>query len=213
MIWNAQSLQKAEFEEQKRKQHIAKNEAFLSKLKNSGISNELITLASPKNTNELNYLKKWNSFFDQARKYKDTFGDLNVPYNYTSDGIKLGNWIISSRMKYKRKTLKSWQVAALEGIGIVWSLYDKTWNQYFELARDYFNEHANLLVVYNFEINGKKLGNWIVNQRRKFKKGTLNNEQINLLNSIGMVWNKTEAIWYENFEELKKQSVEYIHKE
>ena len=72
------------------------------------------------------------------------------------------------------------------------------WYEYYELAKEYYKKHGNLniSVTYITE-DGKRLGIWIAQQRRAYKAKynitrtkllPLSDEKIELLNSIGMIW-------------------------
>lgn len=84
------------------------------------------------------------------------------------------------------------QIHQLESIGMEWNTHDARWEMYFCAAERYYHEHGNLLVPRKYETkDGLKLGVWIFNQRSKRKniiKGQLSDEQIQRLDSIGMVW-------------------------
>lgn len=88
-----------------------------------------------------------------------------------------------------------------------------SWDDYYELAVEYYKEHGNLLVPSNYSKNGMNLGSWIGTQRQSIKaKGDrkpLSTEQIERLNAIGMVWNTLEEQWnlsYEKVEKFKKEN-------
>ena len=66
-----------------------------------------------------------------------------------------------------------------------------TWNEYFFAARHYQEANGDLLVPVSFiDKNGLKLGQWI-------------KEKIELLESIGMVWNPLGAQWERNYAQAK----------
>ena len=85
-----------------------------------------------------------------------------------------------------------------------------TWEDYYELAKTYYEYHSNLLVPYNFkttngfeyEPNGFiNLWQWISRQRRYFS--SLSPERQQLLQKIGFVLNPFEDQWQENYELAK----------
>lgn len=136
----------------------------------------------------------WNQAFEKAKQYYITNGNLLVPQNYVdSDGFTLGIWITNQRMKKKNSKLplSDEQIAKLDSIGMVWNVKEKhSWDFYYEYALQYYEQHLNLLIPVNYEVDGVKLGNWIANQRRARKSycNKLNEIQIALLDNIGMVW-------------------------
>jgi hypothetical protein len=84
------------------------------------------------------------------------------------------------------------------------------WDKMFICAKEYFLEYGNLEVLYNYQTKeGIKLGSWISNQREFYKKGILSSEQIELLESIGMVWYINKGKWDKMFICAKKYFLEY----
>ena len=134
------------------------------------------------------------------------------------DGMRLGNWIQNQRKAYKNRAtpkeernnnsspLTDEQVKLLEDIGMVWSVgkgqnFQLKWMKNYEKAVGYYQEHGNLLVPSSYICeDGTKLGRWIQNQRREYKNRSipkenrknsltpLTDEQVKLLEEIGMVW-------------------------
>jgi len=136
--------------------------------------------------------------FGRAKKYYEKFGHLRVPPKYVDeDGFALGRWISNLRAIYSgniKGLLNEQRIKKLESIGIEWKIKDKlTWEQWYALAEEYYNIHGNLKIPNNFEVNGHKVGQWLVNQRHAKnnpKSGRrITQEQIERLDKIGMVWN------------------------
>ena len=85
-----------------------------------------------------------------------------------------------------------------------------TWEDYYELAKAYYEHYANLLIPrdfktsngYTYDENGTiKLGIWISNQRNDFSNLTKERQQ--LLQRIGFVLNQFEEQWNKNYELVK----------
>ena len=78
-----------------------------------------------------------------------------------------------------------------------------SWDDYYELAVEYYKEYGNLLVPANYSKNGMNLGCWITDQRKAMKgqghRKDLTEEQIKKLESIGMVWDKFKEQWDETY--------------
>ena len=70
----------------------------------------------------------------------------------------------------------------------------RTWDEWYKLAKDYYEGHGDLLVPMAYRCpGGQRLGRWIDRQRAKYNDvpsntGYLYPEQIALLEDIGMVW-------------------------
>lgn len=178
-----------------------KNQKSMLKLKELSaekekLINELIML-NENNKIKTENDKNWFEIYNVAVNYYKEHGDLKVPYTYVyeKDGIKinLGQWVISQRQNYGNNKISADKIKLLDKIGMKWEKKNWfTWEYVYKLAKDYYKEHGDLLVPRNLIVNVEgtdiSLGNWIVNQRRSYKKKTLSSERIELLNEIGMKW-------------------------
>lgn len=84
-----------------------------------------------------------------------------------------------------------------------------TW---YKIAKDYYNEHGNLLVPHDYkDKDGKELGRWLSSIRIKCHSKTLriSQQKVDKLNQIGMIWNVLDYKWNEKYEEVKKFYAEY----
>lgn len=152
----------------------------------------------------------WYRNFELAKQYYKENGDLLIPSNYETDGkIKLGMWISHQRSDYKNSKMSKEKIQLLEKIGMVWSIYDEQWLEYYSFAKKYYSEKGNLLIpLLYISDDGVKLGSWINTQRRQYKRGKLSKEKISLLEKIEMVWSVYDIQWYEYY----NASVEYYNK-
>lgn len=152
------------------------------------------------------YEHAWEQKFELAKKYYETHGDLDIPAAYTTaDGTNLGAWYRTVRNNYKNGTLPEEYRQKLESIGIRWeSVLERTWSQFYELAKRYYSEYGDLHVPATYETeDGVKLGSWIASQRCNRKKNRISEEQIRLLDEIGMSWRRYENKWEFAYEYAK----------
>jgi len=81
------------------------------------------------------------------------------------------------------------------------------WNKMYILAKEYYKKYNNLLVPQNHVINEKNLGTWLHMQRQAYRPTTkwiITVEQINKLESIGMIWNINEYQFQKKYKEAHK---------
>ena len=144
---------------------------------------------------------QWNEAYDRALRYYNEYENLLVPQDYvTKDNFKLGQWISIQRGAYKTGKLTTEQIEKLESIGMVWDVFGIQWTEAYNKALEYYYEHKNLLVpIYYITKDNFKLGSWIRNQRTAYKSRKLTTEQIEKLESIGMVWEAFEDQWNEGY--------------
>ena len=150
---------------------------------------------------------QWNEFYKAAEKYYHENGDLLVPITTVYHDVNLGTWINTQRTAYKKGTLSEERVALLNAIGMVWDTLEAQWNETYSLAEQYYRENGNLLVPNRSVYNGVNLGKWLDTKRQAYKKGTLSEKRIAILNTIGMVWDPLEAKWNEYYQAAEK----YFH--
>ena len=126
---------------------------------------------------------EWNKWYELATEYRNKHDDLLVPQNYKmKSGENLGTWISRARIDYKNGDLSQDKIEKLEVIDMVWDVSinkEEVWNKWYELAKEYRNEHDDLLVPYKYKTpSGENLGWWINTTRIAYKKGNLSPDQI-----------------------------------
>ena len=151
----------------------------------------------------------WEKGYEHAVQFYRENGHLLPESAYVcADGYPLGTWI--HRMRQQKNgtndtgRLTERRIAALEKIGMVWDVHDKSWFRGYAKAKAYFKEHGDLNVPARLKTeDGYALGRWIVNQRKarsgKFQNRPLSEEQVRLLDAIGMVWGRDREERWDNF--------------
>ena len=178
----------------------------------------------------------WDDWYKLAKEYYEEHGNLDIKQRYvTSNGERLGHWISIQRQAYKNrclpvkykkknnKVLTDEQVQKLESIGMMWDVYVEKWNRMYELANDYFIQHGNIDVPQRYiTSNGEKLGLWIGYQRQAYQNrmlsrdkwiagmSPLTDEQVQMLENIGMKWSVVDSKWYRMYE-LAREYYEKNH--
>ena len=148
----------------------------------------------------------WEEYYKLAKVYYNKYNNLEISksfktqdgINYDENGYNLGMWISNQRQNYKSGKLNKERKELLDKIGI--RIKNKInvieWEEYYKLAKAYFEKNNNLEISQSFKTldgitfdeKGYKLGFWIPNQRRAHKDGKLSKERVKLLDKIGMVW-------------------------
>lgn len=147
------------------------------------------------------YDNKFEEKYQLAEAYFKEHGNLEVPVNYTIDGIRLGKWISNMRIARQDSSNTNYQlteerIRRLSGIGMIW---ESSWDIRFRLAESYYHEHGNLRIPQTYVTTDRIwLGKWIVEQRKKYHNNNgrkrLTATQIQKLNSIGMDWEITKDL-------------------
>ena len=147
------------------------------------------------------YDSKFEEKYRLAESYFREHGNLEVPVNYTVDGIRLGKWISNMRIARQEGSNTNYQlteerIQRLSGIGMVW---ETSWDIRFHLAESYYHEHGNLRIPQSYVTPDRIwLGKWVAEQRKKYRNSTgrkrLTDTQIRKLEGIGMEWEITNDL-------------------
>lgn len=131
-----------------------------------------------------------------ARQFYEENGHLNVPVNYTVEGVKLGRWIsllrsVRSDPSASNYRLTAERIARLNSIGMVWM--QDSWETRYRLAESFYREHGNLRIPQNYVVEGNIwLGKWLARQRKNYRsrdgRSTLSEDRVRRLEAIGMSW-------------------------
>ena len=130
-------------------------------------------------------------YYTLAQEYFKIHNNLSVPPRYIVEGVNLGFWVNLQRRKYDKNELTEEKIKKLEEIGMQFNglkSYEDRWDEYYNGAREYYKEHENLNIPYNYNVNGLYIGRWINNQRLMYKKNMMSRERFKKLDSLGMVW-------------------------
>ena len=148
----------------------------------------------------INYDELWENNFELAKDYYKEYGNLLIPIRDEYKGKMLGKWINSQRSKYNQ--LEDYKIEKLESIGMVWNVFNMQWEEMYIELKKYYNEYGNILVPYEYEVNGKLLGRWL--NRQAINKKDLSKEQILKLNNLGMNWKRNITKWDKMYELAKE---------
>jgi len=151
----------------------------------------------------------WNIMYGYAKTYYEQNGNLNVPKRYkTPDGYSLGTWIMTQRRVRSGQIyghLSEERIRKLDEIGMIWqSISDMNWERNYTALKEYYAEHGSLDVKADYVTEtGIRLGNWICNMRTwysgKVKTNYLTTERVKALNDLGMIWDKIDFLFEQNY--------------
>lgn len=180
--------------------------------KNGKLSKERIIKLEKIRINWDPFVEQWEKGYLYASEYYKNNGDLLVKSDYKVDNFSLGSWIKTQRRRYAEKNnekkLTKEQIDRLNNIGMIWNIIDYQWDIGYKQAVKYYTKNGNLYVPLRFiDEDGYNLGVWIHDKRCARNNiaayGELTKEQIEKLNSIGMIWNALEYEWNRNYKIAK----------
>ena len=162
------------------------------------------------NRSEINYDK----MIELVKVYYNYHGNTNIPQNfktkngidYDKNGFNLGYWIRRQKKLKEENLLSQGKINKLNNINFNIDIYNQKekWNHMYSLAANYYKYYNNLQITRSFKTingyeknqNGYKLGVWIQVQRNSYRNNKLEQDKINKLNSIEMIWDKNEYDFY-----------------
>ena len=124
----------------------------------------------------------WTEMFKRLQAYQQG------PRGYRPDP-HLGTWVSRQRHLYKKGLLLKERLDKLEEIGFQWTVLERTeWTEMFKRLQTYQREHNGSCNVPEQYHPDPQLGNWVQNQRKNHKKGSLLKERHDQLQAVGFQW-------------------------
>ena len=148
----------------------------------------------------------WEEMYNLAKSYYEHYGNLQIPkefktkngYVYDKDGLNLGEWRRTQRRNYQKNKLTIDKIEKLKLLNMNFDRETREirWDKMYNLAQAYYEHYGNLQILTNFKTKngydydeeGLNLGAWLNNQKQNYRKGKLEEERIQKLSSIGIVF-------------------------
>ena len=149
----------------------------------------------------------WYEGFERLKAYAIETGDAKPPFDASTDGFALGQWV--STQRNTKDSLTTERIALLESLkGWSWDLLADQWNEGFERLKAYAIETGDARPPQRFNTSeGFALGKWVSYQR--INKDLLTPERMEILQSLnGWSWDLLTDNWNEGFERLKTYAIE-----
>ncbi|MYX99865.1 DEAD/DEAH box helicase family protein [Streptomyces sp. SID486] len=139
-----------------------------------------------------------------ARSYRDQYGHLDVPADYTDPtGYRLGTFITSMRDAAKAGRLDAdadadW-IAELDALGMIWDKHDAAWRSRLAAAADYHRVHGHLAAPATTPV-----GAWLAEQRHLATRHELDPARVEALTALAPDWRLPHgADWHRKYHLLR----------
>jgi hypothetical protein len=142
----------------------------------------------------------WDAMFGKLLEYKAVHGDCRVPIGYKANQ-QLGRWVTKQRVRHAEGRLSKERISMLEGIGFEWDPHADDWEINFAVLIAYKDECGDCRVPQKYKSH-KALGTWVQTQRTRHAEGTLSEDRILRLESIGFPWDPHAKDWEIKFAAL-----------
>ncbi len=147
----------------------------------------------------------WQFWFGLLKEFHDIEGHTEVPQHYsTSGGHALGAWVSNQRQLKKTSNLEHSRIEKLAQINFEWDPYDKYWWLNFEKLKIFKQRKSHCRVTKSLSAEVGISYSWIQAQRRHWREGSLKDEYVAALESIGFVQDVNIDLFYEGIENLSE---------
>jgi len=138
--------------------------------------------------------------------FVDKHSHAQVPIRYEIEGLRLGSWVTKLRSQHEEQQLDDDRKARLEALpGWTWDPHQDKWEEGFSKLVQYVESFGNARVPASYELDGYKLGRWVVKQRANRVSNQLKPERQTRLEALpGWTWDPFGDQWEENFELLSR---------
>lgn len=135
----------------------------------------------------------WDAWLGRLAAFRDRWGHVKVSWMSGIFGHRLGHWVFEQRDAWKRGMLHSRKVARLKGMGFMLDLESEVFAQGLSELRKYVMFKRRRIVPLSYTTESKfPLGQWVVEQRTKQRRGKLTLRQIELLREAFFLWQPAE---------------------
>lgn len=151
---------------------------------------------------ESRLVASWDYWFEKLCEFKKENGHTRVMRSGSSEEINSGlpKWVSAQRAR--RNLLPKEKIELLDSIGFVWSVDEDSWFNMFELCKEYIIEHGELTPSVKSVYKEERIGAWVARQKTARKAGELSKKRVELLDSIGFVWDIELHNWLKRLGEL-----------
>ncbi len=131
---------------------------------------------------DINATYGWNEKYELLKQYVENHNGMFPPM---SEPI-IGNWLDRQKQLYKKRELSKERKDKLNELGDWLTSYrsqkeDEQWDKKYELLKEYVENHNGKLPQSREPI----IGNWLIWQKEKYKKGELSKEKKEKLDKLG----------------------------
>jgi transcriptional regulator with XRE-family HTH domain len=133
--------------------------------------------------------EQWEQSFNELVRYVERHGHARVPQFYTTDGHRLGMWVVAQRNRHAKGTLDYDRTRQLEALpGWTWGRFRADrWEEGFGRLQDYVKRNGDARVPGAMIVDGYRLGAWVIQQRHD--KEALDSDRARRLEALpGWAW-------------------------
>jgi superfamily II DNA or RNA helicase len=134
-------------------------------------------------------------------------------YEVSTSNKEIKRIISTFKHRYRYEIIDPFIKKELENLpGWKWNDHDELWNLRFDQLKNYLLKNDILSLNNSTRFDNAPIGKWASNQINLYKKGSLPNEKIKLLENLdNWLWevDKRNIFWEQYYKEVKKYSIEH----
>ena len=128
----------------------------------------------------------WERRFQQLRHFYERFGHSAVPHGWPEDPT-LFSWVDRQRQAAKRERLSSERRQRLESLELALSANASRWQDRYAALKKLMTD-VGIARIEDLKTLDQTLKSWVVTQRRRHRRGAMPDNEVRLMDSIGMRW-------------------------
>jgi hypothetical protein len=147
--------------------------------------------------------KKWSEQYEELVQFYRQNGHTDVTPANADESLK--NFVQNQRKEFRKwqqgldSTMTDEKVELLNQLEFIWNKNQEIWDCRFRELLQFKAEYGHI----NVPIKYKTLGQWVTKQRRAERSGTLDQENVERLKSIGFIWDVKEWQFKRMLKELQ----------
>jgi len=127
---------------------------------------------------------------DALRRFEKREGHARVPFAHRERGFRLGAWVVTQRTSSAQGRLSGERARLLEGVqGWTWHAREDLFDEGMRALQAFVRREGHSRVPATCVERGIRLGLWVVNRRRDYRKGILSKRRVRALENLaGWTW-------------------------
>ena len=116
----------------------------------------------------------WEEGFGLLQRFVEREGHARVPAKHREGTFRLGQWVSVRRRQYQSGQLDPKRQDRLEALpGWTWDVLTADWEEWFARLQRFVDREGHARVPRDHREDGYRLGGWVKNRRRDYRRGTL----------------------------------------
>ena len=152
--------------------------------------------------------ERWQEQFNRLCEWKNRYGRFPTASDrYGEENGTLYSWMIRQRFAYNQGRLPDEYAQQLSSIGFSFEIvrHEDSWEQRYAELCEFVRKNGRFPTLSDKRANGEiaAVYKWMSYQKAANRHGTLDADRKRRLDEIGFIWDKSEAVWSNSFEQLR----------